>query len=93
MMNASKASASAERLEIARRLYNALVAQDPNRVIILCDSNGRVGARHDLRLEQIDLLSDGARSSNCSGVVDGGPGACAAMPKATSASPSVATRT
>jgi hypothetical protein len=34
MMNASKASASAGRLEIARRLYNALVAQDPNRVII-----------------------------------------------------------
>jgi hypothetical protein len=52
MMNASRASASAERLEIARRLYNALVAQDPNRVIILCDSNGRVVARHDLRPEQ-----------------------------------------
>ena len=72
MMNASSASASAERLEIARRLYNALVAQDPNRVIILCDSNGRVVARHDLRLEQIDLLSDGARSSRCCGIVDVG---------------------
>jgi hypothetical protein len=52
MMNASSASASAERLEIPRRLYNALVAQDPNRVIILCDSNGRAVARHDLRPEQ-----------------------------------------
>jgi hypothetical protein len=52
MMNASKASASAERLEIARRLYNALVAQDPNRVIILIDGGGRMVARHDLRPEQ-----------------------------------------
>jgi hypothetical protein len=52
MMNASKASTSAERLEIARRLYNALVAQDPNRVINLCTSNGRVVARHDLQPEQ-----------------------------------------
>jgi hypothetical protein len=41
----------AERLEIARRLYRALVAQDPDRVIILC-IGGRVLARHDLRLEQ-----------------------------------------
>ena len=54
MMNASKASTSAERLEIARRLYNALVAQDPNRVIILIDGGGRMVARHDLRLEQSD---------------------------------------
>ena len=52
MMNASKATASGQRQEIARKLYNALVAQDPNRVIILCDSNGRVVARHDLRPEQ-----------------------------------------
>src|SRR5215472_6205891 len=32
----------AQRLEIARRLYQALVAQDPDRVIILCDCGGRV---------------------------------------------------
>jgi hypothetical protein len=43
-----------ERLEIARRLYQALVAQDPNRVIVLCDSTGKVLARHDLRHEQSD---------------------------------------
>ena len=43
-----------ERLEIARRLYQALVAQDPNRVIILCTSTGKVLARHDLRHEQSD---------------------------------------
>jgi hypothetical protein len=54
MMHASKASASEERLEIARKLYRALVAQDPNRVIILCDSTGKVLARHDLRVEQSD---------------------------------------
>ena len=42
----------AQRLEIARRLYQALVAQDPDRVITLCDCGGRVLARHDLRREQ-----------------------------------------
>ena len=39
----------AERLDIARRLYQALVAQNPDRVITLCDSGGRVAARHDPR--------------------------------------------
>jgi hypothetical protein len=38
----------AERLEIARRLYEALATQDPNRVIVLKDTDGRVIARHDL---------------------------------------------
>ena len=41
-----------ERLDIARGLYRALVAQDPERVITLCDGGGRVVARHDLRPEQ-----------------------------------------
>jgi hypothetical protein len=36
------------RLEIARRLYEALVVQDPNRAITLCDAEGKVVARHDL---------------------------------------------
>jgi hypothetical protein len=44
----------AERLEIARRLYRALVAQDPDRAIILRDTSGRVVARHDLGREQND---------------------------------------
>jgi hypothetical protein len=35
------------RPEIARRLYEALVAQDPNRLITLCDGAGNVLARHD----------------------------------------------
>jgi hypothetical protein len=37
----------ARRLETAHRLYQALVAQDPNRTITLCDEAGRVVARHD----------------------------------------------
>jgi hypothetical protein len=44
----------AEQLEIARRLYQALVAQDPDRLIILRDRSNRVVACHDLRSEQID---------------------------------------
>jgi hypothetical protein len=43
-----------ERLEIACKVYNALVAQDSNRVIILCDGNGRLLASHDLPPEQSD---------------------------------------
>ena len=42
------------RLEVARRLYQALAAQDPDRVITLCDGSGRVVARHDPRPEQSD---------------------------------------
>jgi hypothetical protein len=42
----------AKRLEIARRLYEELVAQDPNRMITLRDGGGKVVARHDPRLEQ-----------------------------------------
>jgi hypothetical protein len=37
----------ARRLEIARRSYEALVAQDPNRAVTLCDEGGKVVARHD----------------------------------------------
>jgi hypothetical protein len=42
------------RLDIARRLYHALVAQDPDRVITLRDGGGRVVARYDPRPEQGD---------------------------------------
>jgi hypothetical protein len=35
-----------DRLDIAHRLYQALIAQDPNRAITLCDGEGRVMARH-----------------------------------------------
>jgi hypothetical protein len=43
-----------DRLVIARRLYQALVAQDPDRLITLRDGGGRVVARHDPRPEQGD---------------------------------------
>jgi hypothetical protein len=42
----------AERLEIAHKLYQALVAKDPMRAITLCDGNGRVMAHNDPRPEQ-----------------------------------------
>jgi len=40
-------SIAERRLVIARRLYSALLAQDPNRAITLCDASGMVVARHD----------------------------------------------
>jgi hypothetical protein len=42
------------RLEVARRLYRALVAQYPDQLIILRDGRGRVLARHDPRPEEGD---------------------------------------
>jgi hypothetical protein len=48
MTISQKPSSVAERrLAIARRLYEALVTQDRNRAITLCDSSGDVVARHD----------------------------------------------
>jgi hypothetical protein len=47
----------AKRLEIARRLFKAFVAQDPERVIILRDGSGRMVARHDLGLEHPEIAS------------------------------------
>jgi hypothetical protein len=41
-------------LEVGRRLYQALVVQDPDRLITLRDGGGWVLARHDLRPEQGD---------------------------------------
>jgi hypothetical protein len=45
-------SVAERRLAIARRLYQALVAQDPDRAISLCDGGGKVVARHDPPPEQ-----------------------------------------
>jgi hypothetical protein len=42
------------RLEIARKLYRALVAQDPDRLITLRDGGGRVVAQHDPQPEEGD---------------------------------------
>jgi hypothetical protein len=41
-----------DRLEVARTLYKALVAQYPDRVITLCDGLGRVLASSEPRPEQ-----------------------------------------
>jgi len=40
-------SKSERRLAIARRLHQALVAQNPHRVITLCDGEGDVVAHHE----------------------------------------------
>jgi hypothetical protein len=36
-----------KRLDIARRVYKALVPQNPDRLIMLCDASGRVLARNE----------------------------------------------
>jgi hypothetical protein len=46
-------SVAERRLAIARRLYEALVTQDPDRAITLHDGGGRVVARHDPPPEQL----------------------------------------
>ena len=43
---------SAERLDVAHTVYHALVAQDADRVITLCDVRGKLIARHDPRPEE-----------------------------------------
>ena len=42
------------RLKVARSLYQALVTQNPDRLITLRDGGGRVVARYDPRPEQGD---------------------------------------
>jgi hypothetical protein len=42
----SAADRKRRRHKVARRLYEALLAQDPNRAITLCDEAGNVLARH-----------------------------------------------
>lgn len=53
--------ADQKRLVIARRLYEALIAQDPDRQITLCDGSGRVLARNDraqlARFEMVELAT------------------------------------
>jgi hypothetical protein len=56
-MTASETSNMVERKrvrrhKIARRLYEALVAQDADRMITLRDGCGRIMARHDPRPEE-----------------------------------------
>jgi hypothetical protein len=51
-MTQTPISVSERRLAIARRLYEALVHQDPDRAITLCDGNGRVVTHHYPRPEE-----------------------------------------
>ena len=51
-MTETPSSIAERRLAIARRLYQALAGQDPERVITLCDGSGRMLARHDPRPER-----------------------------------------
>ena len=44
-----------ERLDVARTVHQALVAQDADRVITLCDERGRLIARHDPRPEDPEI--------------------------------------
>jgi hypothetical protein len=43
----SAAERKRRRHKVARRLYEALLAQDPDRAITLCNASGEVVARHD----------------------------------------------
>ena len=56
-------SVAERRLAIARRLFRAMVAKDPDRSITLFDSRGEVVARHDPRPEQsaLDLIETGTK--------------------------------
>jgi hypothetical protein len=56
-MTETPSSVAERRLDIARRLYQALAAQNPDRVIILRDSSGRVVARHDPRPDAPEIAS------------------------------------
>jgi hypothetical protein len=47
----SSIDADRKRLDIARKLFKALVAQYPDRLIMLCDGSGRVLARSERRPE------------------------------------------
>ena len=50
--NSAAEQKSAERLDVARTAYDALVKQDANRIITLCDVRGKLIARHDPRPEE-----------------------------------------
>jgi hypothetical protein len=52
--NSAKERKRVAQLQVARRLYRALIAQDPDRLITLRDGGGWVVARHDPRPEQGD---------------------------------------
>jgi hypothetical protein len=50
----TRKSTAEQKLDIARQVYRALAAQDADRVITLCDIQGKLIARHHLRPEKDD---------------------------------------
>jgi hypothetical protein len=52
----TQSSVEERRLTIARRIFQALAAQDANRAITLCDGNGEVVAQHDPPLSAVGGL-------------------------------------
>jgi hypothetical protein len=55
MTSQTPSSVAERRLAIARRLYSALIAQNPDWKITLSDAGGRLIARHDPRSEESAL--------------------------------------
>ena len=53
-MSTHTSDANDRRLKIAHTVYDALVAQNPDRQTTLCDGSGGVMAHHDPRPEQSD---------------------------------------
>jgi hypothetical protein len=84
--NMIKSQTTAERrLDIARRLHQALVAQNPDRAITLCDGDGRVLVVHDPRPERgnsgLPLSCTGADRSGAGGAADPWPASPSADPR------------
>jgi hypothetical protein len=76
MIKSQKTTAE-RRLDIARRLHQALVAQNPDRAITLCDGDGRVLVFHDPRPERgnsgLPLSCPGADRSGAGDAADPWP--------------------
>jgi hypothetical protein len=62
-MSTHTSDANDRRLKIARTVYDALVAQDPDRQITLCDGSGRLLARNERRPNEAVTDSAGLRQA------------------------------
>jgi hypothetical protein len=58
-MSTHTSDANERRLKIARTVYDALVAQNPDRQITLCDGSGRLLARNERRPNE--AITDSSR--------------------------------
>jgi hypothetical protein len=62
-MSTHTSDANDRRLKIARTVYDALVAQDPDRQITLCDGSGRLLARNEQRPNEAVTDTSGLRQT------------------------------